>query len=150
MSKQLSKPESNLKIVSEFNTVVFEDHEFDRIEEFVSPEFVQYQAGEVTAEGVDGLTEYFEEMLETYDSPEMEVVEMVADDDTVMYRFRIDATPQGEIEFDGEPIDATGTPLSWDGFVSLTVEDGWITEANLLTDGMAVYRQLGLSSDIAA
>lgn len=150
MSKQLSKPESNLKIVSEFNDAVFEDNDLDRLDEFVSPEFVQYESGEVTAEGIDGLTEYFEGMIATYEDLTMEVFEIVADDDTVIYRFRIDAIPQGEIEFDGEWVDAESTPLSWDGFVSLTIEDGKITEANLLTDDIAVYRQLGLIPETAA
>lgn len=150
MSKQLSRSESNRQLVDAMNDAVFVDHEFDRLEEFVSPQIVQYRTGELTYEGIDEMQQYFEGMLETYSDVEMDVLEMVADDERVMYNFRMHGTGADEIEFDGETIDIAGEELTWDGFVSLEIDDGKIVRASLLTDETGMLRQLGVLSHHAA
>lgn len=150
MSKYLSLSESNRQLVDAMNDAVFVDHEFDRLQEFVAPDVVQYESGELTYEGIDEMEQYFEEMLETYSDVEMDVLEMVADDERVMYNFRMDAIGRDEIEFDGETIDIAGEALSWDGFVSFQFDDGKIVQVTLLTDEAGMLRQLGVLPQHAA
>lgn len=150
MSKQLSLTESNLELVASFNDAIFGDHDLDRLEEFVAPDVVQIEGEETTAEGIDAVRSYFAELFETFGDPELEVLETVGDAEHVMYHFRMNGTPTGDIELGGKTIDAAGTPLHWDGFVCLTIEDDRITRACLLTDQAGIYRQLGVLPDVAA
>lgn len=150
MSKQLSIGDSNRQLVETFNDVVFVDHEFDRLDEFVAPDVVQYESGELAFEGIDALQEYFEEMLETFSETELEVLELVADDHCVMYNFRMTATGADEIEVGSETIDIDGKSLTWDGFVSLEIGDRKIVEASLLSDEAGMLRQLGVLPGRAA
>lgn len=150
MSKQHSRSESNRQLVDAMNEAVFVDNEFDRLDQFVAPDVVQYQGGELSYEGIDGIEQYFEGMLETYRDTEMDVLELVADDERVMYNFRMHATGADEIEFGEETIDITGEKLSWDGFVSLAIDDGKIVEVTLLTDEAGLLRQIGVLPQHAA
>lgn len=142
--------DSNLQLVNDFNEAVFVDHEFDRLDEFVAEDVAQVEAGEVAFEGIDALCAYFEEMLESWENPEMDVVSMLADDDTVMYNFWMTGTAREDFEMGDRTIEAEGRELAWEGFVRLTIEDGRIVEANLLTDEAAILRQLGVIPERAA
>lgn len=142
--------DSNLQLVNDFNEAVFVDHEFDRLDEFVAEDVAQVEAGEVAFEGIDALRAYFEEMLESWENPEMDVVSILADDDTVMYNFWMTGTAREDFEMGDRTIEAEGRELAWEGFVRLTIEDGRIVEANLLTDEAAILRQLGVIPERAA
>lgn len=150
MSKQLSLGESNLQLVEAFNEAVFVDDELDRLDEMVAPDIVQYESGEIRYEGIDSMQQYFEEMHDPYSDIEMEVLEMVGDDERVMYNFRMNGTGADEIEIGDETIDIAGKKLSWDGFVSLEIDDGKIVKATLLSDEAGFLRQLGVLPSHAA
>lgn len=149
MSKQRSRTESNLALIETFYDVVFEQHDFERLAEFVAPEFVQVESGEVTAEGVDALADYFEGMIETYEDPTMAVLETVADEDTVVSHFRMTGTLSDDLTVDGDVVETAGEPLEWEGFVSLEIADDRIVSATLLTDEAAILGQLGVLPEIA-
>lgn len=144
MSTQTPRSETNRRLVESFNEAVFVDHDFDRLEEYVAPNIVQFEAGEKSIEGIDGLRSYFEQMLEDYEDIDMSIESILSDDDHVMYRFGMSATARRDFEVGDEEISAAGKQLEWSGFVDLSIEDEHIVEANLLTDEAAVYRQLGV------
>lgn len=133
-----------------FNEAVFVDDELDRLEEMVAPDIVQYESGEIRYEGIDSMQEYFEEMHDMYSDIEIEVLEMVGDDEHVMYNFRMNGTGADEIEIGDETIDIAGKKLSWDGFASLEIDDGKIVKAILLSDEAGFLRQLGVLPSHAA
>lgn len=150
MSKQLSIGESNVQLVEAFNDAVFVDDDLDRLDELVAPDVVQYESGEISYEGLESMQQYFQEMHDPYSDIEMEVIEMVGDDERVMYNFRMSGTGAGEIQIGDDRIDIAGKKLSWDGFVSLEIDDGKIVEATLLSDEAGFLRQLGVLPSQAA
>jgi predicted ester cyclase len=72
------------------------------------------------------------------------VEEMVAEDDLVMGRFRLEATYRGGI--DGTPESAVGKRVGWGGFFQFRFRDGRIVENVWLRDVPAYERSLGLGS----
>lgn len=144
MSNQLSIIDSNLELVRDFNEAVFEAHDFDRLEEFVGGDVAHVERGETVFEGVDALREYFQGMLSTWEAPEMDVVSMVADEDTVMYEFVMRGIAREDLEMGEETIPAEGESLEWGGFVTMSIEGGRIVSTRLLTDRAAMLEQLGV------
>lgn len=84
-------------------------------------------------------------MLEAFPDVEMDVAETVAEDDRVVQFFETRATNDGEMTLGGDRVlRPSGERMPWHGFVSMRIEDDEIAEGNLLTDDLALYRQLGL------
>lgn len=143
VSTHISRSVSNVDLVESFNDAVFGDHDFDRLEEFVAPDIVHVEHGEVAFEGVDALRDYFGTIDESYDDVSMEVREMLADDDTVVYSFRMHGVAAGPFTVGEETYDVTGDDLWWDGYATLAIEDGRIVESSVLTDEAGLLRQIG-------
>lgn len=145
MSKNVSVTESSRTVVDQFNAAIFERHDVAALPEFLARDFVQYEGGEMTIDGIDEAREYFEGMLSAFPDVEMDVIETAVDENVVLQRFEIDATHDGEMILgEDRVLEPTGERLTWQGFASLRIEDGKIAETNMLTDDLALYRQLGL------
>lgn len=150
MSHATTVSDSNATAMGEFHAAIFDDHDLDAIETYLSPDVVCYQAGMEVASGYDGAREYFGGILEAFPDIELDTVELVADDERVMLRFEATATHEGPLpirEEDGEMMDsleATGTTVTWQGFVSARFDEGKIVEANQVSDRFGMARQLGL------
>lgn len=144
MSKHVSTSEANLELVDEFNTTIFADNDFSRLGEFIAEDARHLEGGDVQFEGIDAFRTYFEDMLADWDGLEMDVVSIVADDDRVVYNFSMNGTAVEDLTVGEETYDAAGKSFNWDGFVSLTIEDGMIVESTLLTDEASILRQLGV------
>lgn len=132
-----------------FNAAIFEDHDLDAVEEYLSPDVIQYQSGIETARGHDGACEYFESVLSAFPDIDLEIVELVADEERAMIRFEATGTHEGDLPIvgpDGETdvVEPTHTTVSWEGFVSARFDDGRIAEVNLVSDRFGMAQQLGL------
>lgn len=143
MSTNISRRESNLELVEAFNDAVFVDHDFDRLGEFVAPDVIHTEHGDVAFEGIDALQDYFETMDENYDDVSMTVEQMLADDETVLYSFRMQGTAAGAFTVGETEYDVTGSELWWDGYATLSIEDDHIVETSVLTDEAGLLRQIG-------
>lgn len=152
MSESTTISESNASAMREFNAAIFDDHDLDAIEEYLSPDVVHYTAGQESARGFDGSREYFGAVLGAFPDIDLQIAELVAEGDRVMFRFEATGTHEGDLpvmDEDGEMdvVPATGETVSWQGFVSCRFEDGKIVEANLVADQFGMARQLGLIPD---
>jgi predicted ester cyclase len=94
-----------------------------------------------TPEMAAGARRWIAPFLESFPDVQMEIVELIAEDDTVVGRFRCSATNLGP--WRGDP--PTGRRFERvDEVYILRVRDGRITEAWGLEDTAARERQLGL------
>lgn len=152
MSESTTIGESNATAAREFTAAIFDDHDLDAIEEHLSADVVQYTAGQESARGHDGAREYFGAVLGAFPDIDLEIAELVADGDCVMYRFEATGTHEGDLpvmdEHGGmDVVPATGETVSWQGFVSCRFADGEIVEVHLVADQFGMARQLGLLPD---
>lgn len=153
MSESTTVSESNASAMREFNAAIFDDHDLDAVEEYLSPDVVHYTAGQESARGLDGSREYFGAVLGAFPDIDMEIVEQTAEGDRVMFRFAATGTHEGDLPVLGadggmDVVEATGETVSWQGFVSCRFEAGKIVEANLVSDHFGMARQLGLIPDV--
>ena len=89
----------------------------------------------------EGLRAYFEELFAAFPDFRYEVLEMVADGDRAVVRWRAHGTFTG-LPYDG--ILATGARAEIEGLDLVRVEDGLLVENRSYWDDSAVARQLGL------
>lgn len=145
MNQNISTIESNRDLVENFNDAIFGRHDIEAGIEMLSSEFVHRESGEEIARGIDGARGYFENMLTAFPDVEMDVTGTVCEDDRVVQSFEMRATNDGEMTLaEDRVLRPTGERMNWHGFVSMRIEDGEIVEADMLTDSLALYRQLGL------
>lgn len=149
MSETTTISETNAATMREFNRAIFDDHDLDAVEEYLSPDVVHYQAGMEVARGYDGSREYFGAVLSAFPDIDLDVREIVADDEYVMFRFEAAGTHEGPLPVIGEDgerdvVEPTGKSVSWQGMVSGRFEDGLVVEANLISDQYGMAKQLGL------
>lgn len=139
---------TNEATIRDLNAAVFEDHNLDAIDPFLSRNVVQYENGTEVASGIDEQREYFEGMLAAFPDVELDVLDVVADDDTVMFRFEATGTHSGDLRFTSEDgvtvVAPTNTKLDWQGVVAAQFADGVIAEINLVSDELGMADQLGL------
>lgn len=139
----------NATAIREFNAAIFDDHDLDAIEAYLSPDVVHYQAGVEVARGFDGSREYFESILTAFPDIDLTVVDLVADDDSAIFRFEATGTHEGDLGMaggDGEMavVEPTGKRASWQGFVAGQFEDGKLVETTILSDQFGLAKQLGV------
>lgn len=147
MSKSISISETNQRVVSEFNEAVFEHHDLDNLEEYLATDVVQYIGGN-SIRGIEANRDYFDRTLESFSDMEMEILELAATGDWVLFRFSASGTNDGVIHMDEETtLEATGEDASWEGFVSIRCEDGKIVETHMITDWYTLFDQLGLAEE---
>lgn len=88
--------------------------------------------------GREGHKEMIQAFRSTFPDLEMSIDELVAEGDTVAFRFTLRGTHDGD--FIG--IEATGNPVELTGSVFARVEDGRIAEAWAQFDALGLLRQL--------
>lgn len=149
MSTSTTTSESNETIARAFNGAIFDDHDLDAVEEYLAGDAVLYQGDVEVARGHDGAREYFGAVLGAFPDIDLEIAELVADEDCVMFRFTATGTHDGPLPVTGpdgemDVVEATGKTVSWEGFVSCRIDDGVIGETHLVSDRFGMAKQLGM------
>ena len=124
--------------------------DYSAIPHLVSDTYIMYDpaipakgvAGpEGEAHGQEGLQQFMELIATAFPDFEIMILEMLADDDLVMYEIRITMTHEGPLG----GIPPTGRRVGIQGVSILHLEDGIITEHRVYLNMEDVLEQLGLT-----
>ena len=135
---------ANKAIVLRLIEDVFNGRRLDLLEDVLHPEF----RGRGISASVPGGPEVgpgarrklYEMFLQAIPDARGEVLEVVAEDDKVVLVDRFGGTHRGE--FLGRP--GTGDRIEWMAIHIYTIRDGKVLEDAVMTDSLAIMRQLGL------
>jgi steroid delta-isomerase-like uncharacterized protein len=121
---QIMTTESNKDIVREFVTTGFFEGNTDAVDEYVSDEFMRHGPDVDEIHGADEYKQFVEQMNTAFPETDGTIDSMVAEDNEVMYRWRANATHEGE--FMG--VEPTGTSVAMIGMDEVRLEDERIAE----------------------
>ena len=132
--------ESNIAIVREYGERVFNAHNPELAAEYVTPD-VKWHGGTLgTVEGAEDLVKLLQGFIGALPDLNPQEQDIVANEDTVVVRFVVEATHQGDLL----GIPATGKPVTWDAIDIYRVEDdGKISEEWAADDLAAILHSVG-------
>ncbi|WP_436343480.1 ester cyclase [Natronorubrum sp. FCH18a] len=132
----------NERLVRDYVTALWQDHEFDRVPEFVAESFTY--ADPTLSEPIRGpreFTAYLRETESSFSDFYVGIDTLVADDDAVLCEWTLTATHDGSM--DGIP--PTDRRMSINGMSIVHVEDGKLVDDRAYWDMQDVSAQLGLA-----
>jgi predicted ester cyclase len=131
---------SNVEIARDYTRRVFNAHDPDLASEFVTPD-VRWHGGTLgTVDGAGNLVALLRGFIGALPDLHAEEQDIVADGDTVVLRFVVEATHKGELL----GIAPTGRKVRWDAVdVYRFNEDGKITEEWAADDLTAILHSVG-------
>ncbi|MGD9694815.1 MAG: ester cyclase [Thermoleophilia bacterium] len=122
--------------------VLFNRGELDRVEEFVTPDFVNHEAWPGEDSGFEGFRLRLQRLREAFPDFHMTVEDVIAEGDTVAYRATISGTHRGAL-LGMEP---TGRSFSGVQHIHfLRMRDGRASEHWASRDDLGMMHQLGLA-----
>ncbi|HSI30007.1 MAG TPA: ester cyclase [Miltoncostaeaceae bacterium] len=133
-------PEAMRRFAVERVEALFNRGEIDRIEEFVTPDFVNHEAWPGEDPGYEGFRLRMRRLHEAISDLRMEVHEVVADGDLVAYRATLSGTHTGPLL----GIPATGRPFRVQHMHMLRMRDGRASEHWATRDDLGMLQQLGI------
>lgn len=129
------------RLLSEYNDV-WNEREYSRIPDVVSESFTGIVSDE-EYHGYDGLEGWIEETTSAFPDFEVEPLEVVADEETVMAEVKFKMTHEGEYN----DIPPTGETVEVQAMGTIHVEDGTIEEHRVYFDRQHVAEELGVAED---
>lgn len=120
--------------------VLFNRGELDRVEEFVTEDFVNHEAWEGEDPGFEGFRLRLRRLRDAFPDMHMEVQEVVAGGDLVAYRAVLTGTHTGELL----GIAPTGRPFRTQHMHMLRMRDGRASEHWAVRDDLGMLIQLGI------
>lgn len=135
--------EDNKTLMSRFVEEVFERRDFDAIDKYIAPNFVDHNPFPGQAPGVTGVRQFFEGMLRAFPDSTYTVEEYIAEGDKVVVIGSLRGTHRGE--FMGLP--ATGRKIDVPSIDVLRFEGGKQVEHWGLLDQQAMLEQLGVTPE---
>jgi steroid delta-isomerase-like uncharacterized protein len=120
--------------------VLFNRGELDRVEEFVTEDFVNHEAWPGEDPGYEGFRLRLRRLREAIPDLRMEVHECLAEGDLVAYRATLTGTQTGPLQ----GIPATGRPFSAQQMHFLRLRDGKASEHWACRDDLGMLMQLGI------
>lgn len=120
--------------------VLFNRGELDRVEEFVTPGFVNHEAWPGEDPGPEGFRVRLARLREAFPDLRMEVEDVIADGDRVAYRATLTGTHEGELL----GLAPTGRPFRAAQMHWLRLEDGRAAEHWAVRDDLGMLIQLGV------
>ena len=119
---------------------LFNRGELDRIEEFVTPDFVNHEAWPGEDPGYEGFRLRLRRLHDAIPDIHMEVHEVVAGDDLVAYRATLSGTHRGELL----GMAPTGRSFRVQHMHMLRMRDGKASEHWATRDDLGMLQQLGV------
>ena len=123
----------------QFYAEVANDGAVDRIDEFITQDFVEHEEFPGIAPGREGVKQFFSAMRTAFPDLRMEPVTMMADSDRVMARVRITGTHQGD--FLGMP--PSGRHVDIEAYDEVRFDGDRACEHWGAMDGLELMQQLG-------
>ncbi len=120
--------------------VLFNRGEVDRVEEFVTPDFVNHEAWPGEDPGYEGFRLRLTRLREAFPDFHMEVRECLVDGDLVAYRAEVTGTHRGPIL----GIPPTGRSFRVQHMHMLRLRDGRACEHWATRDDLGMLQQLGV------
>jgi steroid delta-isomerase-like uncharacterized protein len=120
--------------------VLFNRGELERVEEFVTEDFVNHEAWPGEDPGYEGFRLRLRRLREAIPDLHMEVHEALADGDLVAYRATLTGTQTGPLQ----GIPATGRAFSAQQMHFLRMRDGKASEHWACRDDLGMLMQLGI------
>lgn len=134
--------ETNKEIVRRFVTESFFDGNPDAVDEYVSDDFVRHGPATGELHGAGEYKQFVEEMDAAFPETDGSIDAMLAEGDSIMYRWRSEATHEGE--FMG--VEPTGRTVTMSGMDQVRLEDDRIAEIWGVFDVHSLLEQIGASS----
>jgi steroid delta-isomerase-like uncharacterized protein len=135
-------PAQNKSVVRRFVEEVWENGNVEAMDDLFTEDSVLHDpTGDVR--GPDAFKTYNERYLAAFPDLEYEVRDMVAEDDKVAFRARMQGTHEGA--FKG--FEPTGQSFEAEGIIIARIEDGKIAERWASYDALGMLQQLGLGPD---
>ena len=131
--------DDNVALVRSFYEQVVDGGKLELIDELMSEDFVEHEPFPGVGEGRDGAKAMFAMLGEAFDDLRMPIDDIVAGDDKVAVRTRIQGTHKGE--FMGVP--PAGKQIDVPVIDILRIADGRVVEHWGVSDGLAMMEQLG-------
>ena len=119
---------------------LFNRGELDRVEEFVTEDFVNHEAWPGEDPGYEGFRLRLRRLREAIPDLHMEVHEALAEGDLVAYRATLTGTQTGPLQ----GIPPTGRPFSAQQMHFLRMRDGKASEHWACRDDLGMLMQLGI------
>ena len=119
---------------------LFNNWELDRIEEFVTDDFVNHEAWEGEDPGIEGFHLRLSRLRDAFPDFHMEIEDILAEGDLVAYRATVTATHEGE--FFGMP--PTGRAFRVQHMHFLRMREGKACEHWATRDDLSAMVQLGV------
>ena len=135
-----TETDDNKEIVRRFEEALWNEHNLDVIEEFVAPDFVWHYPKGQTMNGPAEFRETAEYEFAAFPDLSQTTEDVIAEDDTVVMRFRVRGTHEGE--FMGQ--EPTGNEFEVDEVHITRLEGGKIVERWSQADVMGMLEQLGV------
>ncbi|MXV61814.1 hypothetical protein GS429_06990 [Natronorubrum sp. JWXQ-INN-674] len=136
-----AKPDTE-QLVRDYGEM-WNEQEFAKIPDLVSESVVvshpSMPDGEVR--GHEGLEEWMHEVTTGFPNIQVEIIDLLASDETVMVEVNYTMTHEGEFN----EIPATGREVNMKGMSKFAIEDGEIKEHQEYIDRQESFEQLGLS-----
>jgi predicted ester cyclase len=130
---------SNIEIVREYTSRVFNAHNPELAKEYVTPD-VKWHGGTLgTVEGADNLVGLLQGFIGALPDLNAQEQDITAQGDTVAVRFVVEATHQGNLL----GIAPTGRRVRWDAVDVYRLSDGKISEEWAADDLTAILHQVG-------
>ena len=133
-------PQEMERFARERVEVLFNRGEVDRIEEFVTPDFVNHEAWPGEDPGFEGFRLRMRRLHEAISELHMEVQDVVAGGDLVAYRATLSGVHTGPLL----GIPATGKRFSARHMHMLRMRDGRASEHWAVRDDLGMLQQLGV------
>lgn len=134
-------PQHGEQLLSEYNDV-WNERDYSRIPDVVSESFTAIGSDD-EYHGYDGLEAWIEETTSAFPDFEVEPLEVVANEETVMAEVKFTMTHEGEYN----DIPPTGETVKVQAMGRVSVEDGNIKEHRVYFDRQEVAEELGVDED---
>ena len=129
----------NTEIVRQFVDRAFNDGKLEAADEYVAEDFVRHDPAAADVVGRDEYKKFIEMNRTAFPDYHESIENIITQDDTVMYRWRLRGTQEGEIM----GVEPTGKEVDVTGMVEMRIEDGKITEMWGNFDALGMLEQLG-------
>lgn len=126
---------------------IWNEQDYAQIPDVVSESYIEYNpaAPEGEIRGPDGLEEWMRGITTAFPDIQAELLDAIADEETVMAEVRFTMTHEGE--FNGVP--PTGREVEFQAMAKFRVEDGNIIELRNYFDPQELFDQLGVTPESA-
>jgi len=132
--------ESNKQRAREFIERIWNDHNLEAVDDFVTPDFVQHDPLSGEARGPEGMRRFVSTYLDAFPDLQFTIEDMVAEGDRVVTHWTSRGTHKGALM----GIEPTNRSVEVSGITIARMADGQTREAWVVWDALGLLNQLGV------